>query len=267
MNSVVYAKDGELAWITGASSGIGRATALELARRGWRVAVTARNAEALAAMAAEIPGKVIAFPCDVTDITEVSATIEAIEAAHGPIALAYLNAGISIHTRAPALDITAMRKIIDVNILGVFNGLSPIVERMAARRRGQIALCGSVAGYGGLPYASAYCASKAAIINCAVSLAIECAPLGIKIQCVNPGFVDTPMTRKNDFPMPFMIQPEEAGRRVADGFASGRFEITFPRRLSYFLKLINLLPYGVYIRMMRFGIARNRRKLPMSREG
>jgi NAD(P)-dependent dehydrogenase (short-subunit alcohol dehydrogenase family) len=255
-----------IAWVTGASTGIGRATVLALAGRGWRVAASARDAAALGMLAAAAPERIFPFPLDVTDADAVARVIDQIEAQHGPIALAFLNAGVSIHSRAPALDLASMRKIIDVNLLGLFNGLPPLVERMATRGRGQIALCGSVAGYGGLPFAAAYCASKAAVISTAVSLAIECAPLGIFVQCVNPGFVDTPLTRKNDFPMPFLLQPEDAGRRIADGLASRRFEITFPRRLSWFLKAVNLLPYGLYIRLMRFGIGRNRRALPMGRE-
>lgn len=255
-----------IAWITGGSSGIGRATALALARRGWRVAISARRAEALEEVAREGQGRIHAFACDMTDAAGVADTISRIEAAHGPIALAFLNAGVSIHSRAPQLDLASIRRIVDVNILGVYNALVPLVQVMAARGQGQIALCASVAGYGGLPYAAAYCASKAATINTAVSLAIECAPLGIGIQCVCPGFVDTPLTRKNDFPMPFMIGAEEAGRRIADGLARSRFEIAFPRRMAWLLKAANLLPHDLYIRLFRWGIARRRRDLPMARE-
>ena len=262
---VQTAADG-IAWVTGASSGIGRACALELARRGWRVAASARSAEALADLVAEGGGQIFAYPCDVTDAEAVAATIARIEQEQGAIALAFLNAGVSIHSRAPNLDLASMRRIVEVNILGVFHGLAPLLARMASRRSGQIALCGSVAGYGGLPYAAAYCASKAAIINAAVSLGIECAPLGIKMQCVNPGFVATPLTAKNDFPMPFLIGPEEAGRRVVDGFQRGRFEIAFPRRMAWLLKALNLLPYDLYIAASRWGIARKRRDLPMARE-
>lgn len=255
-----------VAWVTGASSGIGRATALELVRRGWRVAVSARSSEALDDLARDGQGRIHSYPCDVTDADAVAETIGLIEAAHGRIALAFLNAGVSIHARAPKLDLAAVKRIVDVNIMGAFNALVPLIERMAARGQGQIALCGSVAGYGGLPYAAAYCASKAATINAAASLAIECAPLGIAVQCVCPGFVDTPLTQKNDFPMPFMIGVEEAGKRIADGLARRRFEIAFPRRMAWLLKAANLLPYDLYIALFRLGIARQRDRLPMARE-
>lgn len=248
-----------LAWVTGAGTGIGRATALELARRGWRVVITARRRETLEALAAEMPERFIVAPCDVTDKDAVASTVAEIEATHGPIALAFLNAGMSIHVRAPNLDLEAVHAIHAVNVLGVFHCVGALLPALSARGRGQIALCGSVAGYGGLPRASAYTASKAAIINAAVALAIECRSLGILVQCVNPGFVDTPLTKKNDFPMPFLMQPAEAGRRCADGFARGRFEITFPRRFAYLLKVLNLLPYETYIRLLAWGLARQKK--------
>ena len=251
-----------IAWVTGASTGIGRETALELARRGWTVAATARNAEALQALAQESGGRIIAAPCDVTDKAAVYALIERLESAHGAVALAFLNAGMSIHAIAPNIDPDVVRRIYDLNVHGVFNGIGALLPRMAARRTGQIAICASVAGYGGLPRSTAYSSSKAAMISAAVGLAIECAPLGILVQCVNPGYVDTPLTKKNRFPMPFIIPAAEAGRRCADGFARGGFEITFPRRFSWLLKLVNLLPYGVYIRLVRWGTARGLAKNP-----
>ena len=259
MTSQVARPEHGIAWITGASSGIGRATALELARRGWRVAVSARNAAALEEVAEASSGRVRAFACDVTDPAAVDATIARIEAEQGPIALAFLNAGLSIHDRAPDLDAAVARRVIETNVLGLYNALAPLIGRMAARRRGQIALCASVAGYVGLPFAAAYCASKAAAISTAVSLAVECAPLGIRVQCVNPGFVDTPLTARNDFPMPFLMSPEQAARRIADGFSGGRFEIAFPRRLVWPMKLIGLLPYRAAIALLRLGARRGLR--------
>lgn len=251
-----------IAWVTGASSGIGRETALELARRGWRVAATARTADTLAALAEESGGRIIPAPCDVTDKAAVYALVAGLEAEHGPIALAFLNAGMSIHAVAPDIDPDVVRRIYDLNVHGVFNGIGALLPRMAARRAGQIAICASVAGFGGLPRSTAYSSSKAAMISAAVGLAIECAPLGILVQCVNPGYVDTPLTKKNRFPMPFIIPAAEAGRRCANGFAGGRFEITFPRRFSYLLKLINLLPYGAYIRLVRWGTSKGLGKSP-----
>lgn len=240
-----------VALITGASTGIGRAVALAMAQAGWRVIAVARRAELLSALAAEGAGRIVACPCDVTDFAAFSAMVAEVEAREGAIAFAFLNAGRSIHMSVPGFDIAAIRAIYEVNVMGIFNGITALMPVMAARGRGQIALCASVAGYGGLPRSTAYSSSKAAVISAAVGLAIDCRPLGLLIQCVNPGFVDTPLTRKNTFPMPFLMTPEAAAERCLKGFADGRFEITFPRRMSFFLKILNLLPYALYIRLMR----------------
>lgn len=240
-----------VAVITGASTGIGRAVALEMARRGWRVAALARNAEKLAELAGEGGGRITPFPCDVTDPSAVAETIRRIEREQGPIAFAFLNAGRSIHMTVPDFDVAAIRAIYEVNVLGVFNCVAALLPLMTGRRAGQIALCASVAGYGGLPRSTAYSSSKAAVISAAVGLAIDCRPFNVLVQCVNPGFVDTPLTRKNRFPMPFLMTPEAAARRCVDGFERGGFEIVFPRRMAYGLKALNLLPYPLYIRLMR----------------
>jgi NAD(P)-dependent dehydrogenase (short-subunit alcohol dehydrogenase family) len=237
------------AWITGASSGIGRGVALEMARRGWTVAISARRQaelEAVALEAAGLKGRIIAHPCDVTDIEAVRRTIETIEAAHGEVALTFLNAGIAPYVRAPDLDVPAFRQAIDVNLIGVINGIAAVMPGMAAAGRGQIAVNASIAGYGGLPKSAAYGATKAALINMCEALKFDCDNLGLIMQLVNPGFVETPLTGKNDFPMPFILKNEDAARRTCDGFERGGFEITYPRRFAYMLKAINLLPYPLY---------------------
>lgn len=237
------------AWVTGASSGIGRAVALELARRGWIVAATSRRGDALAELALEatdLLGTIHPFPGDVRDAERLAVIVREIGAAVGPPALGFLNAGVAPYVRAPNLDLEAVKQAIDVNLMGVFNGLAVLMPVMAERSLGQIAVTASVAGYGGLPQAAAYGASKAAVITACEALKFDCDRVGIKLQLVNPGFVETPMTAKNRFPMPFIVTDEAAARRIVDGFAAGGFEITFPRRLSYLLKAINLLPYPLY---------------------
>jgi NAD(P)-dependent dehydrogenase (short-subunit alcohol dehydrogenase family) len=238
-----------VAWVTGASSGIGEAVALELAARGWTVAITARRLEQLeeiAQRAAGLPGRVVAHAGDVTEMDSMRAVIETIESVHGPIALAFLNAGVAPPTPNGALDVEAFETAFAVNTLGAAKGLAAAMERMKARGRGQIAVNASVVGYGGLPLAAAYGASKAAAIHLCETLKFESDRLGIRLQLVNPGFIDTPMTRRNDFPMPFLLGSKEAGKRVVDGFEKGGFEITFPRRLAWMVKLVNLLPYPAY---------------------
>ena len=238
-----------VAWLTGASSGIGKATALDLARRGWTVCLTARRLEELEALAGEaagLPGRLVAHAGDVTDEAGMAALVETIERIHGPIALAFFNAGVAPYTRAGALDVDAFRQALNVNVLGAANGLAPVLARMGARKKGQVAVNASVAGYRGLPKAAAYGASKAAAIHLCEALKFDCDNLGITMQVVNPGFIDTPLTRKNDFPMPFLMSMDDAARRVVDGFERGRFEIIFPRRLAFILKIMRLLPYAWY---------------------
>ena len=237
-----------VAWITGASSGIGEAVALELAQRGWTVAITARRLDQLedvARRAEGLPGRIVAHTGDVTDSASMKAVIDGIESVQGPIALAFLNAGIAPDSGG-VLDIEAFERIIAVNLVGAARGLSAVLERMAPRGRGQIALNASIAGYGGLPGASAYGVSKAAAIHLCETLKFDCDKRGIRLQLVNPGWVDTPLTRCKDVPMPFIMSPAEAARRIVDGFERAGFEVTFPRRLSWLMKAINLLPYPAY---------------------
>lgn len=238
-----------VAWITGASSGIGRALALELASRGWRVAVSARSAEALDVLASEAPGKILAFPGDVTDAERMTSVVAEIEAGLGPIVLAVLNAGIYLPVRAVPFEAERYRRSFEVNLMGTVNSLAPIVPAMSVRGKGQIWIMGSVAGYGALPTSAAYGATKAGLINLAGSLKFDLDLVGVHIGVINPGFVDTPATAKNPFDMPFLMKVEDAAKRIADGIARPRFEITFPRRFAYMLKAMNLLPYDLYLRL------------------
>ncbi len=243
-----------VAWITGASSGIGAAVALELARRGWTVAITARRLELLEEVAlqgAGLPGRIVAHAGDVTDPEAMRAVVEGIESVHGPIALAFLNAGTAQGNRPDALDAVTFERIFAVNLFGVVRGLAALLEPMGARGKGQIAVNASLVGYGGLPGSGAYGASKAAAIHLCESLRFDCDRLGVRLQLVNPGFVDTPMTRRNTFRMPLLMTDETAAARIVDGFVRDGFEIVFPRRLAWTMKLIRLLPYPLYFRAAR----------------
>lgn len=240
-----------LTWITGASSGIGRALALRLARDGAPVVASARNAEALAALEREGAGRIVAWPLDVTDHAAVAAAVAAIEGAHGPIARAILNAGTHVPMSADDFSAATVRALIDINLMGAANALEALLPRMAARRAGHIAVVASLAGYRGLPTAAAYGASKAAVINLCEALKPDCDRLGIKLQLVDPGFVDTPLTRRNDFAMPFLMPVEAASEALARGLASRRFEIVFPRRFAAIMKLMRILPYRLYFAAVR----------------
>jgi NAD(P)-dependent dehydrogenase (short-subunit alcohol dehydrogenase family) len=239
-----------VAWVTGASAGIGRAVAEALAADGWTVAISARRAEELERMAAA-NAKFIAAPCDITDAAGIEAAVAAIEARGKPIALAVLNAGTYVPTEIGAFDLGQWRTQIEVNLNGTAACLAALLPRMLPRGAGQIGIVASVSGYRGLPRAGAYGATKAGLINLAESLRLELAPRGICVSLVNPGFVRTPLTDRNDFPMPFLMEVAPAARRLVDGLASGRFETTFPRRFTWLLKVLRLLPYGLYFALTK----------------
>ncbi len=252
-NQVVTPADG-IAWITGASSGIGRDVALLLAREGWTVAATARRREQLEALgreAAGLKGAIHAYPADVSDAEAMSAAVDAMEAAHGPVALAILNAGIYLPMEAPAFSAETMRKSWEVNIMGTAHGLEPLIPRMIERTRGHLVIVSSVTGYGGLPTSAAYGATKAGLNIMAESLKIELDRHGVRVSVVNPGFVETPAQDDNEFPKPFMIQSEDAARRIVAGIKRQAFEITFPKRFTFPLKVLKWLPRDWYIALIK----------------
>ena len=244
-----------LFWITGASSGIGRALALELVRRGWRVVATARRADELAALKAEAadPSRLLPAPADVTDATGLEAAIAGIEAEHGPVVAAFLNAGLYLPVKALPFEASKFHKSFAVNLGGVVNGLEVLLPRFERLGKGQVAINASVAGYSGLPTSAAYGATKAGLINLCESLKFDLDRANILIQVVNPGFVETPATATNPFPMPFLVPVETAATRIADGMARGGFEITFPRRFAYLLKFLRILPYWAYFGLVGRG--------------
>jgi NAD(P)-dependent dehydrogenase (short-subunit alcohol dehydrogenase family) len=242
-----------LFWITGASSGIGRELALESVRRGWRVVATARRAAELEALAAAspVPGAIIPAPCDVADEAAMRALVSGIEAQHGPVARAFLNAGVFYPVEIEPFDTAKYHKSFAVNLGGVVNALGALMPGMLARGAGQIAVNASVAGYTGMPTSAAYGATKAGLINMVESLKFDGDRRGILFQLVNPGFVETPATAQNAFEMPYLMKVEDAANRIADGLDDGRFEIFFPRRFAWQLKFLAVLPYRAYFWLMK----------------
>ncbi|TPL00129.1 SDR family oxidoreductase [Mesorhizobium sp. B2-4-14] len=234
-----------VAWVTGGSSGIGRSLARDLASQGYAVAVTALDddpIDTLIVETAQMPGSVTAFPCDVTDEPRMARTVAAIEKELGPIVLAVFNAGNYISTPGEALVVSDFRHSFEVNYFGIINGLVPLVEHMRVRARGHVVLVGSVTAYFGWPTTAAYGGTKAAINILAESLKYDFDKMNIRVQVINPGFVDTPLTEKNMLPMPGLMPVSRATRRMVRGIKSGGFEVTFPYRTSWPLKFLALLP-------------------------
>ena len=244
-----------IAWVTGASTGIGEAVARRLVAQGWTVAVTARAADKLEALAAAHPGRIIAAPCDVTDAAAMKATLARIEAEAGrPVALAMFNAGAWKEMGAKDFDLDAFRVMVNTNLIGTAAGLDAVMPAMIARKSGQIAIVASVAGYRGLPRAVAYGATKAALISMAESLKFDLDRVGVTMTVVNPGFVKTAMTSANKFPMPFLLEVDDAARRIVDGLASGRFEVAFPWQLVCPLKVLQILPGRLFFWLISRGM-------------
>jgi len=238
--------NGRVAWVTGGSSGIGAAVARELGARGARVAITARREEKLEIVARDAPGDVGAYPGDVRDREGLIDLAAAIERDRGHIDLLVLNAGTWEQMDVRRWDSTPIREHIETNVLGTVNALDAVLPGMIDRRSGVIVGIASVAGYRGYTRAEAYSTSKAAEINLLESLRIDLAPLGVRVQTVNPGFVRTELTARNDFPMPFMIEASDAARRIADAIEKGKAEAVFPLPYLVAMKLVRFAPVRLY---------------------
>lgn len=240
---------GKCVWLTGASSGIGEALAYELARRGAKVAVTARRGDLLDQIVARIKesgGEAYSFPGDVLNLEEMKALVASIESKIAPIDVAVPNAGTHLFTIPEQFNSAEYLSIMQLNFGGVLHCLEAVIPRMLQRGRGSLAPVASLAGYRGLPRAAAYGASKSALIHFLESIRFHLKPKGLTISIVNPGFVKTPLTDKNDFYMPFLVSSEKAAKIICDGIERGKRTIAFPRLFSWIVGLGKFLPAPVY---------------------
>ena len=239
-------EQGARIWIMGASEGIGAALARAYARQGARLILSARSEDRLEALAQEIGGAEV-IAADVADPLSLQAASERI-AMGGPLDAAITLAALYDPGQVSEIDADRAAQIVSVNLMGSFH-----FARAAApllRPGGQLVLTGSVAGYIGLPQGQIYSASKAGVINLAETLRAELWP-ACDVRLINPGFVETRLTEMNDFEMPGLMQPDAAAERIMRGLAGRGFEIHFPRRLTWGLKLLRALPYGIALRLTR----------------
>lgn len=240
---------GKSVWLVGASSGIGLATAAALHERGAQVVVSARQDALLQDFVRAHPGA-SGRALDVTDADAVR-TLAADLLARGPLDLVVYCVGHYKAQRAYDFDLPQMLRHQQINYVGALYVLDAVLPAMLARGSGHLSLIASVAGYRGLPKSLAYGPTKAALINLAESLYGDLQPRGIGVSLVNPGFVQTPLTAQNSFHMPALITPEQAAREMLAGWQRGRFEIHYPRRFTYFMKLLQSLPYALYLPLLR----------------
>jgi NADP-dependent 3-hydroxy acid dehydrogenase YdfG len=231
-------------WLIGASSGIGRATAELLHSKGAKVIVSARSASALHALAAQCPG-LQALTLDATDEAAVNAAAAQLLAA-GPLDLVMYCAGTYAAVRAQDMKSAEIAHHMQVNYMGAIYSIAAVLPAMLAAHSGHICLVSSVAGFRGLPQSLAYGPTKAALINLAETLYIDLKDAGIGVSVVNPGFVKTTLTDQNKFHMPALISPAQAAIDIIAHWERGRFEIHFPKRFTYWMKLLRVLPYTWY---------------------
>ena len=247
------------AWITGASTGIGRSLANKLAAANVKVAASARTKANLADLASSHLNITPAV-LDVADRDAVLACAVPRGEQVGEIDLAILNAGVWHPSWAKDIDGVKAAQSMAVNYLGVVNCIEALLPHMIRRGHGHIAITSSVAGYRGLPKSCHYGPSKAAIYNLAETLSVELKSEGIDITVVSPGFVETPMTSVNDFPMPYIMSADEAADRILKKLPSKPFEIAFPWQLVWSLKLAQLLPTPLYLWQARRSLGGGRKK-------
>ncbi|HTH94205.1 MAG TPA: SDR family oxidoreductase [Rhodocyclaceae bacterium] len=252
-----------IVFITGASSGIGAALAREYATQGATLGLVARNGDALSLLTADLGGQHYTYIADVTDDTALRIAAQDFIAKAGVPDVVIANAGISVGTLTQeAVDNHAFRRVMETNVLGLVHTFQPFLDAMLKRGSGRLIGIASVAGIRGLPGAGAYSASKAAAIAYLESLRVELRGSGVHAVTIAPGYIDTPMTQKNDYPMPFMLPADEAARRFIRAIESARSYVVIPWQMGVVAKLMRMLPNAIYDRLAaRAG--RKPRNLPL----
>ena len=246
--------DKKIIWITGASSGIGKALAIKFAENGWIVAASARR-EILLNELKQINKNIYPFPLDVTEIKNCKTVAKKILEQFNNIDICVFGTGMHDPKSEKTFNLKKIREIMEVNYFGTINSINSIYEYFSEKKSGQISIISSVAGYRGLPAAGAYCASKAALTSFAESLNFDMLKKNVRVSLISPGFIKTPMTDQNDFPMPMIKSPEFAANEIYKGLTIKKtFEIHFPKAFTYFLKFLQILPSSIYFKLVAKGM-------------
>lgn len=236
---------GKRYWLVGASEGLGLALAQQMSRAGAEVILSARNEASLTAAAATLPGKSEVVPVDVASSASVRAAAARIGAVDGVVFLA----GVYWPTRAQDWDADAVEAMCDVNFTGCARVIGAVLPAMVARGYGHVVITGSLSGFRGLPGAIGYAASKAGTMSLAESIYADLRGSGITVQLANPGFIRTRLTAKNDFAMPFLMEPEAAARAMFEHMTTDHFKVSFPTVFSWVFRLSQFLPDWAYYRL------------------
>ena len=233
-------------WVTGASSGIGRAVAEKFAQEDWQVAISARRENLLNEIAKE--KNIKSFPLDVTQPQNVQSIFNSILEDFGELDICFFCSGVYNRKTEKEINIDQIKKTFEVNFLGTVNCVKIVEQYFKKKGLGQIVIVSSIAGYRGLPNSSGYGPSKAALTNFAESIFFDFKKYNVKIKVISPGFIKTPMTDTNEFPMPFIKSPKFAAEKIFKGLTnSSSFEIDFPKELTLLLKFFRILPYKLYL--------------------
>lgn len=236
--------------ITGASSGIGAALARHYAAGGFTLGLIARRAAGLQALGAQLSAPVQIFPVDVRDSAAMRAAANTFMTDHGCPDIVIANAGVSTGTLTDLPeDLAAFKDVLNINVLGMVNTFQPFIAAMRVAGRGTLVGIASVAGYRGLPGAAAYSASKAAAIAYLESLRVELRASGIKVVTICPGYIATPMTARNPYPMPFMLSANAAARSMLKIIASGKTYAVIPWQMAIVARVLHVLPNWLYDRL------------------
>jgi short-subunit dehydrogenase len=242
-------------WITGASSGIGKALAEKFATEGWRVAVSARRKEILDEMASN--KNISSYPLDVTNQEQTSDVFSKIINEFGSLDLCVFSSGTYDPKLEQEINIKQNKFVMETNFFGVLHCIKSVEKYFKGKKDGHISVVSSVAAYRGLPNSSGYGPSKAALTNLTESLYFDFKKYNVRISLVSPGFIKTPLTDKNEFPMPFIKSPEFAAEKMFNGLTRSKaFEIHFPKALTLLLKFLRILPYRIYLFLIDKGVKR-----------
>ena len=241
-------------WITGASSGIGKALALKFAEKGWQVAASARRESLLNEMS-KSNKNIFSFPLDVTDNEKCKEVFNKIKEKFNEIDISVFCTGIHDPKSEKKLNLESIRKIMNVNFFGTINSINAVYDYFKEKKSGHISIVSSVAGYRGLPTGGGYCASKAALTSYAESLYFEMKRFNVRVTVVSPGFIKTPMTDQNDFRMPMIVSAEFAADEMFKGLTrSEAFEIHFPKKFTYIMKILKIMPNWLYLKLVKKGM-------------
>jgi len=243
-------------WITGASSGIGKALAIKFAKEGWKVAISARR-ENLLNEIAKTYNDIFPYPLDVTDSKKCELVFNSIKERFKNVDISVFSTGIHDPKSEKSLDLNKVRQIMEVNFFGTINSVNAVYKYYKERKSGQISIVSSVAGYRGLPAGGAYCASKSALTSFAESLNFDMKRNNVRVSLISPGFIKTPMTDQNDFPMPMIKTPEFAAEEIYNGLVKkNAFEIHFPKSFTFIMKILQILPNWAYFKLVEKGMKR-----------